>query len=977
MSGYRIASGGRVARDDRISFRFDGRSYQGFAGDTLASALMAHGVRLFGRSFKYHRPRGVVTAGAEEPCALVELGVGARREPNTPATTAELFPGLEATSQNRWPSLRLDFMAVNSLIAPVVPAGFYYKTFMWPAALWEKLYEPMIRRAAGLGRIAQAADPDDYAHEHRHCDLLVVGSGPAGLAAALIAARAGARVILAEQDFELGGALLLEPDLDGYRERTVAEIASLPNVTLMSRTTVVAAYDHGVFAAVQRVSDDGSAGHGARQTLHIIRARFTILATGATERIVAFPDNDRPGVMLASAARAFLRRFGMVVGRRIALFASNDEAYAAARDLAAAAEIAAIVDPRRQSLAAADAIAAGLVVRLGHEVSGVSGGAGGVTAIHLRPVGSTRSESVAADTLCVSGGYSPNVQLASQARAHLAWNDVIAAFVPAEQKGNLRSAGAADGVFGMLEAATDGTRKGREALALLGFAAMSEVELPPAPAARETPMSPLYEVRSRGKAFVDLQHDVTADDLRLAHREGYSHVEHAKRYTTHGMATDQGRIGGLVGSAVLAEARGQTVAEVGLPTFRPHAQPVTWGALAGAEVGAHFKPKRLLPLHDWHRRNGAVFVKIGLWLRPLVYSPSGDTSWGPVLAEARAARSSVGITDMSSLGKIDVQGPDAATFLDRIYANTFSTLQVGRARYGIMLREDGMLLDDGTTSRLAPDHFLVTATTQKAADVLEHMEWHLQTVWADLDVTLTDVADHWAQFAIAGPKAREVVQAVVTGLDLANDAYPFMAVGEAVIAGVPGRIFRISFSGELAYEVAVPAGFAERVWTAILEAGAAFDIRPYGLDALNVMRIEKGHVTGGEINGQTTARDLGFGRMLKKSRDFVGGVLGERPGLLDERRLQLVGIAPVNPAQRLRGGGHLVDSSGAGSSQGFVTAACMSSEREGWVGLALLAGGQKRFGERLTAASPVYGEMVEVEAQSPHFVDPENVRVRA
>jgi sarcosine oxidase subunit alpha len=978
MSGYRLPSGGRIDRSEPIDFRFDGRDYRGFAGDTLASALLANGVRLFGRSFKYHRPRCVVSAGPEEPSALVELRHGACREPNTPATTIELVHGLEATSQNRWPSLGFDVMAANDLVAPLLPAGFYYKTFMWPARLWEKLYEPLIRRAAGLGRVAEGPDPGHYAHEHRHCDVLVVGSGPAGLAAALVAARAGLRVILAERDMELGGALLLEPDLEPFRRERLAEIAACPNVAMMARTAVVGAYDQGVFAAIELAAEPDEQSRRPRQVMHVVRARFAILATGSVERLVALPNNDRPGVMLASAARAYLNRWGVAVGRRVALFVNNDEAYRTAFDLAAmGVEIAAIVDPRAASLAAERAAAQGLPVHLSCEVCDVAGGKAGITAIRMRKMGAAVSESISADALCLSGGHSPQVQLASQARTALAWSDAISAFVPAEETGRVRSAGAAGGVFGILEAANSGAAAACAVLGALGVATFSEIGAPPVPPAVATPIAPLWEVAAAGKAFVDLQHDVTADDMRLAHREGYGHVEHAKRYTTHGMGTDQGRIGGLVGSAVLASARGEPVAHVGLSNFRAFAYPTSWGALAGPETGEHFKPKRLLPLHDWHTRQGAVFVKIGLWLRPLVYSPSGDTGWGTVLDEARAVRRSVGITDMSSLGKIDVQGPDAATFLDRIYANTFSTSPVGRARYGIMLREDGILLDDGTTSRLAADHFLVTATTQKAAEVLEHMEWHLQTVWPELDVTLTDVADHWAQFAIAGPKAREVVQAVTTGLELSNAAFPYMAAGEVLIAGVAGRIFRISFSGELAYEIAVPACFAEAVWEAVIEAGARFGIKPYGLDALNVLRIEKGHVTGGEINGQTTPRDLGFARMLKKSGDFVGRVLGERPGLLDPSRLELVGVAPTDPRRRLRGGGHLVDISGAGPSQGFVTAACMSAEREGWIGLALLAGGGKRHGERLTAASPVYGDMVEVAVESPHFVDPENLRVRA
>ncbi len=973
MTGFRLPSGGRVDRTRPLAFRFDGRGLRGFAGDTLASALLANGQRVFGRSFKYHRPRGVVTAGAEEPCALVELRDGARREPNTPATTVELFDGLAASSQNRWPSLRFDLLALNGLAAPLIPAGFYYKTFTWPGRSWERVYEPLIRRAAGLGRGAGAPDPDRYEHLHAHCDLLVVGSGPAGLAAARLAAASGARVILAEADFEAGGATLLDPALEAWR---AAALAALPPGVLRTRTAVIGAYGHGVFAALERVADHRpEPGAAPRQRLHVIRARRTILATGATERLVAFPGNDTPGVMLAGAALAYARRWGVGVARRVAVLACDDAGHATARALAEAGiEIAAVIDPRPDSAGAAASRAAGLPLRAG-EVVHRAVGAGGLHGVRIGRPRAAAPEYLQAEALLLSGGALPNLALAAQSGLPLRWEETIHAFVPEASRDGIAASGAARGLTGVAEAAEDGVAAAREALRALGLTPAEPPPPPPVSRGAPSPPAALWEVRGRGAAFVDLQHDVTTEDIRLAHREGYSHVEHAKRYTTHGMGTDQGRIGGLTGAAVLAEARGIPVAAVGMPRNRPYARPVAWGALAGPDVGHHFKPERRTPLHDWHAANRAVFVRVGNWLRPLVYS-GGDTSWGPVLEEARNVRRAVGLCDVSTLGKIDVQGPDAATFLDRLYANTFSTLAVGRARYGLMLREDGILLDDGTTSRLAPDHFLVTTTTQKADDVLLHMEWHLQTVWPELDVTLTGVADHWAQFAIAGPQAREVLRQVVD-IDLANDAFPFMAAGEARIAGIPGRLFRISFSGELAYEVAVPAGHALHAWEALLRAGAPHGIRPYGLDALNVLRIEKGHVTGGEVNGTTTPGDLGLGKMLKKRGDFVGRVLGERPGLKDPNRMQLVGIRPLDPGAQLRGGAHLRDPAGQGPSQGVVTAACMAAAEEGWIGLALLAGGAARHGETLLADSPVFGESVPVTIRSPHAFDPENTRVRA
>ena len=971
MTGHRLRAGGRIDRGRPVSFTFDGRAVSGFDGDTLASALLAKGEMLFGRSFKLHRPRGVVSAGREEPNALVEIGSGEQRMPNRPATTIELTPGLVARSQNRWPSLALDAMAVNGWFAPLLGAGFYYKTFMWPASFWEKFYEPLIRRAAGLGRIGADMHPEHAETVHAHCDVLVVGSGAAGLAAASIAAEAGARVMLVEQDFEMGGGTLLDPAWSAWRDERLAALAGAPDMRIMLRTACISAHEHNVFVAVERASD-GS------QRLWIIRTRSVVLASGATERLIAFPGNDRPGVMLAGAVLSYLRRHAVACGRRAVLFTNNDEAYETAFALhEAGIAMAAIVDCRGQSEAAERAKAAGLPVHDGHEVCGTAGAP--LKSVTIRPVGGGAARTIEADLLCVSGGHNPNVQLASQAQVGLVWDEAVHSFAPGEGKQSIISAGAAKGVFGVAAAALDGERAGQGAANACGFESKAELLLPAGIDCATTPLRPLWQVKAtdkRGsKAFVDLQHDVTADDIRLAAREGFAHVEHAKRYTTHGMGTDQGRMGGLVGSAVLAEARGISVAEVGLPRFRPYVTPAPWGALAGADVGAHFKPERRLPLHDWHEANSAVFVRIGLWMRPLVYSKAGDTSWGPVLAEARTVRRSVGLTDVSSLGKIDVQGPDAAAFLDLIYANTISTIPVGRARYGLMLREDGMVFDDGTVARFAADHFVLSTTTQKADDVLAHLEWHAATVWPELDVSITNIGDHWAQFALAGPKARDVLQKVLPGVELSNESFPFMAVAPVRVHGVGARLFRISFSGELAYELAVSARHAKPVWEALLAAGAENGIVPYGLDALNLMRVEKGHVAGSELDGTTTAADLGLGRMLKKNGDFIGRVMSQRPGLLAASRKQLVGIRPVDTGQRLRNGAHLIRGAGQ-PSEGYLTACCMASEGEGWLGLALLVGGQARHGERMIAASPIYKENVEVTVTSPHALDPENARVR-
>jgi sarcosine oxidase subunit alpha len=979
-----------------VGFRFDGDAMTGLAGDTLAAALLANGRVLVGRSFKYHRPRGIVTAGPEEPCALVDVINAGGREPNRLATTLALHDGLVAVSQNRWPSLRFDLAALNDLLSRFLPAGFYYKTFMAPGWAWERVYEPLIRRAAGLGRLAaivgEQAAPAETLHDH--VDVLVVGAGVAGLAAARRLAASGLEVMLAEQDAVLGGGSLLDARWTAWREAACAALTHHANVRCLPRTTVLGAYGHGVFGALQQLSTQEAAQFGGmRERLRVIRARRVLLATGALERLVAFPGNDTPGVMLAGAALAYLRRYGVAAGRLPALFVNNDEAYESVFALAdAGVACAGVIDTRPDSLAARRAGVRGIKVHASAVVEAVIG-RGSVRGVRVADLDGRHRRTLAADSLLISGGYCPLTSLASQLGAPLLWQPSIAAFTAQLAPGAGRIAGAARGVFGLAAAARDAGEAAGEIAADLVRDAVGRRPASDAPASDAggelpggdlprdydaTPISALWEVpvaRGGGKAFVDLQNDVTCDDVRLAQREGYEHVEHMKRYTTHGMATDQGRIGGLVGSAVLAQARGLPLSEVGRARPRPFAQPVPFAALAGSEVRQQLRPQRRLPLHDWHQAAGASFVAIGLWMRPLVYS--GEAGWEPVLREARAVRRSVGITDVSTLGKIDVQGPDAGRFLDFIYANRFATLEVGRARYGIMLREDGLLLDDGTTSRLAADHFLVTTTTANATAVLEHMEFQLQAVCPQLDVVLTDVGDQWAQFAIAGPRARDVVAAVVPGRDLSNAAFPFMAAGAATIAGVAGRLFRISFSGELAFELAVPASRALPVWLALLEAGKPFGIAPYGLDALNTLRIEKGHVTGAELNGSTSADDLGFARMLKQQGDFIGRVLSQRAGLTAADRLQLVGVRPLDRRRRLRNGAQLVAPEARSVSLGYVTSATPAVELDGWVGLALLAAGRQRIGQHLIGASPLHDDSLELEIVSPHMLDPENSRVRA
>ncbi|HEV7252999.1 MAG TPA: sarcosine oxidase subunit alpha family protein [Mesorhizobium sp.] len=990
----RLAGGGLIDRQKPLSFTFDGKRMSGFAGDTLASALLASGVGLVARSFKYHRPRGVLTAGPEEPNALVELRTGARLEPNSKATTVELFDGLVAKSQNRWPSLRHDVGAVNGALSPLFVVGFYYKTFMWPPKAWEKLYEPAIRRAAGLGSASGVPDPDHYEKAWAHCDLLVVGSGPAGLSAALAAGRAGARVILCENDFMLGGRLLSDAfEIDGrsgaeWAQGAIDELAGMPNVRIMPRTTVFGGYDGGTYGAVERVGDHlpQPSEHQPRQRLWRIVAKRTVDASGAIERPLVFPGNDRPGVMMAGAVRTYLNRFAASPGRRVAVFTNNDDGWRTAQAvLAAGGEIAAVIDPRGVPEAFRMAAAGWRVIE--GEVVGTKGTLDALTSVE---VADARGGvvTVPCDVLAMSGGWNPAVGLSSFHRGRPVWKDEIAAFVPGKCPTGLTVAGAAKGDLSLGACLQEGFSAGAKAAVEAG---LSGSPGEPAQAADEpVAVRALWEVKAPGKAgqkagqkaFVDFQHDVTADDVRLAQREGFESVEHLKRYTTLGMATDQGKTSNVNGLAILAEAKGEKIPETGTTIYRPPQVPVAIAALAGPNRDEHFHATRLPPSHHWAAKRGAVFVDVGLWKRAQWYPLAHEKDWlESVNREVLAVRNGVGFCDVSTLGKIDVRGRDAGAFLDRVYINTFSSLAVGKARYGVMLREDGFVMDDGTTSRLAEDHYFVTTTTAKAGPVMQHLEFCRQALWPELDVQLASATDQWAQFSVAGLKTRDLLQNLVDPAeDLSNEGFPFMAAREVKLrGGMRARLFRISFSGELAFEIAVPARFGGSLAENLMQAGAAFGVTPYGTEALGTMRIEKGHAAGAELNGWTTAGDLGFGKMMSKKKDFIGRVMAGREELQRPDRPAVVGVKPLNPADRLRGGAHVLPRNaklGPDTDQGFLTSVCFSPVLGRWIALALVARGRERHGEVVRIYDPLRNGDFEAELCNPVFYDPEGARQR-
>ncbi|MCZ8316932.1 sarcosine oxidase subunit alpha family protein [Phreatobacter sp.] len=984
MTSHRLASGGLIDRATPIGFSFDGRPLTGHAGDTLASALVANGIRLVGRSFKYHRPRGIVSAGPEEPNALVEKGRGPRREPNTRATTIELHPGLDAASQNRWPSLAFDIQAIAQFAAPILGAGFYYKTFMWPAALWERLYEPAIRRAAGLGRLSGAADPDAYEKAHAFCDLLVIGAGPAGLAAALTAGRAGARVILVDQDFRLGGRLLCERvEVDAmpgpvWAGEVEAELKSLSNVRILTRTSAFGLYD-GEVGAVERLTDHlpvTPAGE-ARQRLWTLVPKRILLAAGAIERPIVFGGNDRPGVMLASAMRTYVERYAALPGRQVALFTTTDDGWQTAASFArAGSPLAAIIDARREVPEAVRALAGDVPVFLGARVLDAIGGQS-LRAIDI--VGDHGRRRLAVDGLAVSGGFNPDLALTTHLGHKPVWSDERAAFIPGDLPANVAVAGAAAGRFTLAAALADGARLGAEAAREAGH---TPAETPAFRAGDEPcAVAPLFHVEGgRGKAFVDLQNDVTDSDVALAAREGFVSVEHLKRYTTLGMATDQGRTSSVNGLAILAALTGRTIPETGTTRARPPHVPVAIGALAGLHRGRDFKPTRLTPAHGWAKEQGAIFVESGPWLRAQWFPKAGETDWlQSVTREVEAVRAGVGICDVSTLGKIALSGPDVGTFLDRVYANTFSTLPVGKVRYGLMLREDGFVMDDGTTARLGPDEWVMSTTTANAGKVMQHLAFCHQVLWPELDVQMVSVTEQWAQFAVAGPRSRDLLEALFgPEADVSDAALPYLGCTTLALGPTRARLFRISFSGERAYEIAVPAGYGDALARALMAAGRDLGVTPYGTEALAVMRIEKGHVAGAELNGQTVARDLGLGRMLSKKKDYVGRLMAERAALNEASRPTLVGLKPTVAGVRLRSGAHVLPLGvppTAEHDQGYVTSTAYSPTLGSWIALALVANGPARHGEEVRIHDPVRSGDVVATIVSPVFVDPEGARL--
>ncbi|MBY8975571.1 sarcosine oxidase subunit alpha family protein [Rhodobacteraceae bacterium NNCM2] len=1003
----RLKDGGRlIDRSRTITFQFNGKPLTGHPGDTLASALLANGKRMVGRSFKYHRPRGIVASGAEEPNALMGLGAGQSFEPNQRATTTELFDGLQATSQNHWPSLEFDVGAVNAAVAsvaPVLSAGFYYKTFMFPRAAWKHVYEPFIRQAAGLGKAPKDADADTYEHFHVHTDILIVGGGMAGIAAAKAAASSGAQVLLIEQTAAWGGRALVDGvEIDGlsgadWVAREIAALEAMPNVRLRNRCMGAGLYDHGYALLYERVSDHAPKPGVPRHRLWRVRTKQIIVASGAIERPLTFATNDVPGVMLASAVRDYVELYGVAPGKSAVIAANNDDAYRTALALhGAGVRVAAILDTRREVKGALPQKARdlGLSVRPGTGIAKVKGKTE-VKGVEIGSItGSGRMtgplESIECDLVAMSGGWSPVVHLYSHCGGKLRWDDAAAMFRPAPERGaplgpdgaaNTHCAGAANGELRTDLCLADSLGVGASVARAAGFepgavtASANAVEEAPIEAFWFTPSAGKYAHGT--KHWVDFQNDVTAADVRLAAQEGYESVEHTKRYTTLGMATDQGKTSNINGLALLAAELGKPIPEVGTTTFRPPYTPISMGAITGRNVGPLFKPVRKTRMHDWHAANGADFEPVGDWYRPYCFLRPGEDREKAVTREIMNAREKVGLLDASTLGKIAVKGPDAGKFLDLIYTNMMSSLKVGRCRYGLMCTENGFLFDDGVVVRTGEDEFLLHTTSGGADRVHGHLEEWLQTEWWDMKVYVTNVTDQWAQVAVAGPKARKVIEGAGVSADISAEALPFMSYIETEIAGCPVRLYRISFSGELSYEIATPANYGMALWNALLAAGEAHGIMPYGTEALHVMRAEKGFIMiGDETDGTVTPHDLALSwAVSKKKTDFIGKRAMERPDLTRKDRKQLVGLMTEDPGEVLPDGAHAVDAITATPMKtiGHVTSTYHSPTLGHSIAMALIERGSERMGETLTF--PLEGDkVVKATICDPVFLDKEGAR---
>ena len=994
---FRLDKIGLINRNKKISFKFNGKKYFGYEGDTLASALIANGVHLVGRSFKYHRPRGFFGAGVDEPYAIVQLYRNNEIEPNVRATEQELFDGLEAKSVNCWPNVNFDIGAINNFLNKFIPAGFYYKTFMWPKSFWYKFYEPFVRKAAGFGVASTKHDQEKYEHKYEYCDLLVTGSGPSGLASAYAAAKNGAKVILAEDKPRFGGSLLTSEVNIGnqsgkeWADKIVTELKEMPNVIVKNRAQVFGYYDHNMLVMSERLSDHlpKSKKYSPKQRLWYIRAKEVVISSGSIERPLVFGNNDTPGVLLTSAAKEYLKVYGVLVGKKPLIFTNNDSAYETAIEFKKNGIDPLVLDTRvnPKSEIIDEAKSLNINIKFSYVVIAAKGYKK-VKSAEIAKISEDKKilgqiENINCDCICVSGFWTPTIHLTSQSGNKTKFNKEIDAFVPSQSKQEETTVGSASGVFTLEETLKTSFEVGHR-LSKKITNKDNKVLVPQVAEKKSTQHDKFWCVPlSKGKKykrFLDFQNDVAVSDVELALREGYRSIEHVKRYTTLGMATDQGKTSNLNGLQLVSNVENKIVPDVGHTTFRPPYTPVTIGAIVGREVGKHSKPTRKSPMHLWHEKNNAVFVDAGVWLRPRYYKQENETLFDASKREAAHVRKNVGVCDVTTLGKIDIKGPDAVELLNRVYTNAWLKLPVGKARYGVMLREDGIVMDDGTTTRISENHYHMTTTTAQAANILSHLEYYLQVVWPELNVNVVSTTEQWAGAAIAGPKSRDVLQKLFPDTNVSNEGLPFMGYVEGNLFGVYARIFRISFSGELAYEVNVESDNGNFMWEKIIEIGKDFHIQPYGTEALSTLRIEMGHVAGSELDGRTIPYDNSLEGLLSKKKDFIGKRSLNRAAFIAEDRQKVVGVVPLDKKTSIPEGSHLVKDANAklpNPKLGHVSASCWSVEHNNPFSLAILHDGKNMIGQKLFALSPLKSKSIPVEIVSSHYVDPKGERVRS
>ena len=988
MTSRRIENFGKINREKIFSFKWENKNYYGYDGDSLASALLANNIRIVGRSFKYHRPRGIMSCGVEESGGLVTVGNGDRKDPNVRATSQELYQGLVASGQNAFPNVNFDFGAINNYLSRFFAAGFYYKTFMGiPPFEWGSgtstwmFFEKFIRKAAGMGKNSRLADPDFYEHANDFCDLLIVGSGPAGIAAAKEAAEKKLDVILVEQDNILGGDQLSEKDFK--IDSVDTELKSL-GVRIMKRTTAFGLYDNCVLGLIERVTDHMPSGFNElpRQIFWTIRAKHVIIGSGALERHIAFNNNDVPGSMTVNASKHYLNRYGVLTGKQIVIATNNDSVYTTAEILSNSGAKVTVLDSRPKINL--ESINPSFEIKFATVPFNVNGSRQieSIDIADAKDLPYKKIDTISCDQVLMSGGWSPAVHLLSHRGVRPIWNSENLCFLPGDSKENITTIGSARGIWNKEDCIKSGTSGALDAANRMGISKTNYFF--PKEGGWSNPIAPLYEVKyskSRSKSFVDFQHDVTCDDVRLAYREGFISVEHLKRYTTLGMANDQGKMGNIIGLSLMADLLEKEIPEVGTTTFRPPYTPIAIGALAGRSVEKHFMPLRATPMHRWNLDHGAVMIDAGLYQRPWYFPKKNETISEAYVREAETVRKTVGICDVTSLGKIAIQGPDSNEFINRIYTNPFSKLPINKTRYGIMLRDDGLVLDDGTCWRISENEYFITTSTAQAARVMSWLEELLQIRWTNLKVNVTSVSEQWAVAAISGPKTRDVLNLCLDDPSIiSNEKLPFMGfVSTKLKGGVACRIARISFSGELGYEVYTLADYANTMMDILWSSAKKFNGCLYGLEALGALRVEKGHVTGAELDGRTTIDDVGLGKMASNKKSYIGSAMRKRGILESDDREMLVGFFPVNKKETFDAGTIICEKNNIkGFGIGRVTSVTHSPELGHWIGLGFIKGGLEKWKKtKVVGSDPIRNKQMEIEVVSPHMIDPEGERMNA